>query len=408
MTKLNNWNLFVLCGLLVALNTSQSLISVFETLIIGTALYISIKSRINPFKSIPKAINYSLVLLFISISLSYVFGVSEFKDTKIKGFLEIRWIIFFLSSIVIISQTIWKKQNLKHLLYCFAFATLANFACYILVEQERAGGLFRNPMFYAQNLGPLLLVLLSVVFFLISEHKSSPNKKIIIMTLLTLSLGLTLLLLTQTRGVWLGFIAAIFANVYFLRNKLIVVATAVLLILCTLVFILSPTMQDRVTMKSEASSYSKAVRPIIWKGHLELFKQSPITGVGYNINNLLYFERLTDEEKSIVEKEEGLHKIHAHNQYIQFLAGTGVLGFLSYLSFLFIILTFTIKSLKTQDKTSFNFFLSSGLLAGLICFLVSGITECNFSISKNRSLFLVLAATSIALTLKKDEKVKIS
>lgn len=403
MDKLNKWNQFLFCGLLISLNSSQSLIDLFGTLIVATVLYASIRTKNNDFTNVPKVLNFALIALFASVLLSYLFGVPGFIDTKIEGILEFRWAIIFLSSMALLFQTTWKVQNLKQLLHCFSFVTLINLVYYFISGKERAGGLFHNPMFFAQNLGPLLLVLINVGFYLI--NKEIKEKKLIIITLTTLVIGLALLLLTQTRGVWLGFSFAILVNLLFLRNKIALKAVVILVLSGLLVITFSQKMRDRITMQGKDNGYSKAVRPIIWKGNLELFKQHPVFGIGHSINNLLFFETLNENEKFVVNAEPGLNKAHAHNQYIQVLAGTGVLGLFAYLSFLVVILGYAFKAVKKYQKTSFEFFLSTGLMTGLICFLVASATECNFSISKTRSLFLILAATSIALAVNKTKKV---
>ena len=404
MNKLNKWNQFLFCGLLISLNSSQSLIDLFGSLIVGTLLYYSFTTKINSLKVIPKYLNIALIAMFASVILSYFFGAPDFTDTKIKGTLEFRWAIIFLCSIALFFQTTWEKQNLKNLLYCFSFITLTNLIYYFISGNERAGGLFHNPMFFAQNLGPLLLLLTNVCFYLL--NKDDKDKKSILITFLTLIAGLTLLLLTQTRGVWLGFAFAIFLNLIFLRNKIALKAAITLVLSGLIILTFSPTMRDRITMQGKDNGYSKAVRPIIWKGNLELFSNHPTVGVGHNINNLLFFDTLTESEKSVVNAEPGLNKAHAHNQYIQVLAGTGFIGFLAYLSFLTFVLIYAFRAIQLSQKTSFEFFLSTGLLAGLICFLVAGATECNFSISKTRSLFLILAAASIAIVIKRQKRYK--
>lgn len=402
MDKLNKWNQFLFCGLLISLNSSQSLIDVFGTFIVGTLFYDFIKTKSNPLKIVPKNLSLALIAMFVSVVISYIFGAPEFTDTKIKGLLEFRWAIIFLCSIALFSKTSWEKKNLKQILFCFSFITFVNLIYYFISGKERAGGLFHNPMFYAQNLGPLLLVLINVYFYQLNQAEK--EKKTLAIISLTLITGLILLLLTQTRGVWLGFTFAIFLNLLFLRNKIALKTAAILVLSGLVVLAASPKMRDRITMQGKDNGYSKAVRPIMWKGNLTLFSQNPITGVGYNINNHLFFDTLTDTEKTVVNAEPGLDKAHAHNQYIQVLAGTGLIGILAYLSFLIVIIGYALKSVRTFSKNSFEFFLATGLLAGLICFLVAAVTECNFSISKTRSLFLILAAAATALATQKPKK----
>lgn len=394
----NYWGLFLVCGLLIALNISQSLIDLFETLIICTTLFLAFKQKKSPFDFIPKTLIYALTLFFTAIGLSYIFGAPGFDEIKVSGLLEYRWVIVFLCSISTLTNIQWKQRPLEILLYCVSSANLINFIYYFLQNKERAGGLFRNPMFYAQNLAPLMLIVLNIFFFLhLKSLTQKKDNRLTALTFLNVIISFSLLVLTQTRGVWVGCFVAGITNLFFIPFKLARKTIATVCVVVAIILTFSTTLRDRTLMNNADNIYSKVTRFAFWKANIELFKDYPIFGAGYGINNRLFFEKLTDEEKAIVGQEKGLSTAHAHNQYIQYLAGTGLFGFFSYLFFISTLLYYSLLTIRQTEKSSFRYFLSLGLSLGLICFLVSGFTECNFSIAKNRSLFLFIAATSVAL-----------
>ena len=89
---------------------------------------------------------------------------------------------------------------------------------------------------------------------------------------------------------------------------------------------------------------------------------------------------------------------HAHNQYLQFWAGTGTLGLLCYLTFLFFIFKAIWKGYRNAPGEYKGVML--GLFSAVLCFIIGALTEANFNISKNRFLFLLLAGVAIGFSEK--------
>jgi len=123
---------------------------------------------------------------------------------------------------------------------------------------------------------------------------------------------------------------------------------------------------------------SEDIRKIVWRGAFNLWKQYPIFGTGVETFAYSYYWTRPVEHNLTSEWEFLYNK--AHNEYLNFLATTGIVGLITYL---FLIITILIKTFKEKD-------IFCGILALLITNLVG------FSVVTT-SLLLFLLPT---LTLK--------
>jgi O-antigen ligase len=199
--------------------------------------------------------------------------------------------------------------------------------------------------------------------------------------------------LSMTRGVWLGMLAGI-ALISFLRNRrygvLFPLAVGVVF---SLILALSPATRERTFSTNSAVNQSDNQRKALWLGNIEIIKDYPLFGTGYSQNkNYLppYYEKLGFPKDQFVS--------HAHNQYLHLWAGTGTLGLLCYLIFLFTTIRLTALAYfrLTPDKLVPRS-LALGSLGAQVCFIVGSLTESNFSIAKNRYIFLLISAVGVSL-----------
>lgn len=117
------------------------------------------------------------------------------------------------------------------------------------------------------------------------------------------------------------------------------------------------------TQLENGGTESGQIRFIVWKGALDIFKNYPIFGSGLETFAYSYYQyrpashNLTSEWDFLYNK--------AHNEYLNYLATTGILGFASYS---IIVITFIIVILKKQNA---NRLLLISLLAAYISYLIS-------------------------------------
>lgn len=190
--------------------------------------------------------------------------------------------------------------------------------------------------------------------------------------------------LTFSRGIWVGMIPVICALLWILQRRVLLTAVIAASILIAISVAVSPALQARMKSFTDMKHKSNSERMTIWRANIEEFKDEPVFGVGYQQNGppLLreYFARLGEPDA---------FASHAHNVYLNFLSGTGLVGLLLYLSFVFGTFWMGIKNVKklSLEKGWFYYFALAGVGA-LAIFIIGGLTEYNFGDSEIRYQFL--------------------
>lgn len=138
--------------------------------------------------------------------------------------------------------------------------------------------------------------------------------------------------------------------------------------------------------------YNLGPRVRLWRAQLEMFKEHPVLGMGYNNNERQakkYVDRLYPEVK---DNFYG----HAHSTPLQILATTGVAGAVAYVVLwltIFVHLFGRIRGSPSEDLR----WISLGLIAAFVGFQIQGLTQWNFGdaeVLHNVIFFWVLAAVA--------------
>lgn len=113
---------------------------------------------------------------------------------------------------------------------------------------------------------------------------------------------------------------------------------------------------------------SGKIRLIVWKGALNIFKSNPLFGSGVETFAYAYYKNRPAEHNLTSEWDFLYNK--AHNEYLNYLATTGIFGLGTYLwiiaAFAFIIY----RTIRKRSENEFNL-ISYALVAGYISILVS-------------------------------------
>ena len=88
------------------------------------------------------------------------------------------------------------------------------------------------------------------------------------------------------------------------------------------------------------------IRNIVWKGAVEIFKHYPLFGSGVETFAYSYYQFRPKEHNFTTEWDFLYNK--AHNEYLNFLATTGIFGFASYMFLIFSFLWWSLKKLLFQ------------------------------------------------------------
>lgn len=185
------------------------------------------------------------------------------------------------------------------------------------------------------------------------------------------------LVLTQTRGAWLGFGAAFLLLTWRLNKRWLLIGVALMVLSF---FLLPQQWKDRlVQTKQFWVAYDSSGRPIaanesrilIWMIGWEIIKEHPL-GVGQgNITGL--FEKHV-AGSPLAQNEPDLP--HLHNNFLQILAQNGWVGLGAYLFWIFSYYWGAIRY-KTEDNDLK--LLNWGFLCVFSAVLVWGLTEYTFS-----------------------------
>ncbi len=269
----------------------------------------------------------------------------------------------------------------------------------------RLFGSFTDPHSFALY---ILLALPFVISISVFAFKQKFNKKWFWWVLC-----LFFIILSGTRGIWFGIIAAFLAGIYLLikkmnQNRVVSSIVVVLIIFVALVPIVSvfttiPQFNEHGTQDSSLilkrlisvlnlDETSNQGRIYIWKKSLESFKQYPFLGVG------------TGNFPIILEQDIALAKAgsSAHNLYLNFLAENGIfalilIGLIFWESLIALIVILK-SNLSWQNRLLFS---------GLFMFLFWTFAYCFFDIAllDERVFLLFLTVLGLIFAVKKNPRI---
>lgn len=110
-------------------------------------------------------------------------------------------------------------------------------------------------------------------------------------------------------------------------------------------------------------SSSMEIRRVVWKGAIELFKRRPLLGTGVETFGYSYYWTRSVEHNLLSEWDFIYNK--AHNEYVNFLATTGLVGLSTYLALIVGILWVFLREIKRKNL------LALPLLIGFISILIT-------------------------------------
>lgn len=231
----------------------------------------------------------------------------------------------------------------------------------------RTRGFFSHPLTYANSMG--IFACFPLAYLLNTPYKQFQRNWLMALICL-LCVGASIAT-TYARGGWLAFGAAAIVLVLMrlpIKKSLGLLAVAIALIAA--IGSQSVVLKKRLFSIINFSNGSQSDRFNLWQANWEMFKDHPFWGVGYNLNRSFaeaYLEELGHYNHFIG---------HAHNIYLQILAGTGLFGFLAFSAFMVTIFYIIARHYKGSQG-----WIKTVLLAAIgaqVAMLVGGLTEANF------------------------------
>lgn len=154
------------------------------------------------------------------------------------------------------------------------------------------------------------------------------------------------------------------------------------------------------TQLENGGTESGQIRLIVWQGAMEIFKAYPLFGSGVETFAYAYYMYRPIEHNYVSEWDFLYNK--AHNEYLNYLATTGIFGFFSYLVIILTFLVFCIRyyilGIKQKSPDTYSLLLATSLLAGYVSYLVQNFFL--FSVVNVALLFYLFPAV-VFVTLEK-------
>jgi O-antigen ligase len=378
----------------VATLASQSAMDLFATLFCLAVIF-KILKRVRAGESLrsclrPVGLEKLFLVWLIVIGLSFAFSPLSNTDWLAR-LLEFRWIfIFYCLAWALCEIGIRPKAQVAASIVlglCSLYAIVVYFLGFDPINPNynlapwsgghRTGGLLSNAMTFAHVYGMYFCLLVGPT--LLALHWKSPDLKFLLPALVLTGVAL---ILSFTRGVWIAMAGAtlVMAFVYNWRfGSLMTVLGGAGLWLATAFW---PTLAERLSVAATSGDE----RQWIWRGHYKIFMDHPILGVGYGENT-----RMIPDYYRMIGAPTGTIESHAHNQYLHFLAGTGVIGLVMYLLVLGAVFLLTIRTYRRiSDREPFARGLILGCIGAQIAFFLGGLTEANFEHSKVKFVMILI------------------
>jgi O-antigen ligase len=319
---------------------------------------------------IPDKTIFVLIGFFIAVQiLSSVFSVSIRESLFVVRRRAMLYMPFF-AAVMFIKNLTQLKKILSALIVFTALISLyeivrffADPFFYSTPISELRIGYFGHPVTLGE-IKMLVLVLIAVLIF--SKENFLFAKKWLIALSVPIAAAL---FLTNSRGAWLGLLAALIVLGFLRNKKLVYVMTAGLV----LFLILAPgPLKERMQSIIEWNNKGVQSRIAMWYTSTFIIHDYPILGVGSGdpINIYEHYRAGT-----LRFQGEGHHM---HNNMIHLLVTTGMLGLAAWLALMVFIFDKQLKVYRqTKNKPILNDLALISVLS-MIAFQVSGLTDWNF------------------------------
>ncbi len=225
-------------------------------------------------------------------------------------------------------------------------------------------------------------------------------------------------LMAGTKGAWVAYPLLLAIVIHYQLNKsLRIKAYTALITILILVFSLIPFTRQRiqsayqdVTLFFTEDKYhftSQGARLLMWNFALEAYTEKPICGLGPGrVNDAILAKSLASTDSSIqTQMQAGKEYIvHAHNDWIETLAGLGILGFISFAIFALYPVYINIKYRK--KATSSIRMWSSFSLITCCGFAIFMLTQCLHSTPREVWIaFNILSFSQLRNSLISQQKI---
>lgn len=240
------------------------------------------------------------------------------------------------------------------------------------------------------NLFGLYLGLVLPLIFSLGRYFLKNSKKLFFT--LTFILGTFCIIFTFSRGAVIGFFFALILIAIIKKDKTAIVFITVLMFISP--FLLPGSIKDWVKdRRSVAEMMLNAERIYIYKTAFNMISRHPFFGVGVNT----FSENYKSYKINQVYGNTGESQYYGHNNFLHMAGEIGLIGLGVFLWLLFILFRKWYIIYKSLPAGTFLKICNLGLIAGIISFLINGMTETGLYYSKIATLFWVHIGVLLAV-----------
>lgn len=312
----------------------------------------------------------TLSLKWLEYIFIYLLVKNTFKDEmRIRNICIILLIVSGIVGIDGLSQKLFGFEFIRHR---------------ALVYTDNALGAITGPFRHFNDFGVYLLVILSLNIGILLSNKLKNIYKFLLCALM--GLLIICLLLTYSRGSWLGFIIVIFFMIVLFRKARFLFF---LLIIFIFLLLFLPGVKDRSIFSfvpPNSIIWNDADRFQMWQTAFRMIKENPFLGKGVG-TFMEYFAKY----------KPNLYVQYAHNCFLQIWAETGIFSLISFLLFVGWAFYHGIKKfIKNHD------FILLGLISAMLGFLVHGFFDTDLYSLQISVLFWVFMGL-ISIRIRREE-----
>lgn len=334
---------------------------------------------------------YYQAYLICAVSFIPSIFVSSDIGSAMKLFFEMwlyRVIPFFMVTVFIKDTALLKK-------ILFVFLSVINIDCLVAATQvflgvaPRGWGFGGNTLHLASILCVIIPMLLVVV---LDDTFLKKEKRFACISLFFCFIGV---IAGLSRGAWLtlAIVLPLLSIKYIMNNTKRIIASCSIIVLVIGIFISSPKLLYRVeSISNVTTDTSNLARLAVWQSGLNMLRDHPVTGVG-----LSSFVEVYKIKYTLPDDKIGLS--HAHNNFVQIGAETGIVGLLGFLYLNCYIIIRNFAEWK-KDQNPFSLMLLSGWMG----FTIFGMFDLTIDASAIMKILWFLLGT--ILVLKSNQHLK--
>lgn len=337
--------------------------------------------------------SWALLGMFVFGVISVLFAPDI--SAKFKAISKLKYLLFGLLAIFPY-QAYFKdvsKKQIRHMVTAFlvllAIGNVAGIHAlfdgfhYLRMKEAsdgtRAAGMYGMAITYGYGIELVFIILLGLTVNFWRSVQGFVNRNILVISLITTAFGFYF---AYARGAMLAFIISL--PFVFMKSRpkifytLMILGTFLIGIATSVVFSKSGDSGNRFLLS--AKTESNMIRLSQYEAAVAAFKEKPWTGWGYRNFEANAYD--IKERNNIAYKE---FYGHAHNNYLEFLASTGIFGFISIVLF---VVFWLFEMWKRNDA------IGTVLLPFVISFAVSGLFQNTINDGENMFVIMFLYALS--------------